>query len=187
METRKNIIESAVRLFAEKGTEFSISEITKEVGIQKASFYAHFSSKENLLYEIIDKEIDNYFFEVKEENRDLKNIFFSILGYYKGSRVKLYFWKRLLLFPPKIFKQTLVKKIDTLSSQRLDIIRDIIREYIEDGILPEQDIEVTALTFLSLIHGILSAMVIYDTSYLSKNYERIWEDYWKGIGGKNIC
>ena len=43
METRKNIIESAVRLFAEKGTEFSISEITKEVGIQKASFYAHFS------------------------------------------------------------------------------------------------------------------------------------------------
>lgn len=60
MEIKHNIIEVKFRLYEEKGTEFSIFELNKEVGIQKASFYAHFASKELLLYEIIDREIYNY-------------------------------------------------------------------------------------------------------------------------------
>lgn len=184
METRNHIIEAAFRLFAEKGTEFSIAEITKEVGIQKASFYAHFSSKETLLYEIIDKEIDNYFLEIKDENNDLKNIFFSILDYYRGSDVKLYFWKRLLLFPPKTFKETLVKKIADLSLQRFEIIKKIIGEYIDNGSLPTQNIDKSAIAFLSLIHGLLSSSIIYNYRDRNDEYIEIWQDFWKGIGGK---
>ncbi|MDD2370494.1 MAG: TetR/AcrR family transcriptional regulator [Firmicutes bacterium] len=185
METKKKIIETAVSLFAEKGTSFSISEVTKEVGIQKASFYAHFSSKENLLYEIIDKEIDNYFFEVKEENRELKTIFFSILNYYEGAETKLYFWKRLLLFPPQIFKNTLLKKIDKLSIQRLEIIKEIFKKYIDEDLIPSQNIKNSAIAFLALIHGLLSSKIIYDFRNENNEYNYIWEDYWRGIGGKN--
>ena len=184
METKKNIEETAVRLFAKKGTEFSISWITKEVGIQKASFYAHFSSKESLLYEIINREIDNYFFEIKEENRDLKNIFFSILDYYKGSEVKLLFWKRLLLFPPEVFETTLVSKIADLSLKRFEIIKDILRNYIADGLIPKQNIDKTAIEFLSLLHGLLSSAIIYNYRDRKDEYLEIWEDFWRGIGGK---
>ncbi len=184
METKRNIIEVTFRLFAEKGTEFSISELTKEVGIQKASFYAHFASKEVLLYEIIDREIDNYFLEIKEGNRDLRNIFFSILKYYGGSEVKLYFWKRLLLFPPKVFNDTLVKKIAELSLKRFEIIKDIIRNYVDEGLLPSQNIEKSAIAFLSLIHGLLSSVIIYNYIDRSDDYEEIWQDFWRGIGGK---
>lgn len=183
METRNNIIDVAFRLFAEKGTEFSIAELTKEVGIQKASFYAHFSSKETLLFEIINKEIDNYFLEIKEGNRNLKLIYFSILNYYSDSEVKLYFWKRLLLFPPIIFKDTLVKKIADLSLKRFEIIKDIIKRYINEGIIPDQNLDKTALEFLSLIHGLLSSIIIYDYKDRTKEYEEIWEDFWRGIGG----
>lgn len=184
METRNNIIKVAFRLFADKGTEFSIAEVTKEVGIQKASFYAHFNSKETLLYEIIDKEIDNYFFEIKEGNRNLKNIFFSILNYYQGSEVKLYFWKRLLLFPPKVFKDTLVKKIADLSLKRFEIIKDIIGGYIENGKLPDQNIDKAAIELLSLIHGLLTSVIIYNYRDRKDEYVEIWEDFWRGIGGK---
>jgi AcrR family transcriptional regulator len=184
METRNNIIEAAFRLFAEKGTEFSIAEVTKEVGIQKASFYAHFNSKETLLYEIIDKEIDNYFFEIKEGNRDLRSIFFSILDYYQDADVKLYFWKRLLLFPPKVFRDTLVKKIADLSLRRFEIIKEIIREYIDEDILPDQNIDKSAIAYLSLIHGLLSSSVIYNYNDRRDEYIEIWKDFWKGIGGK---
>ncbi len=185
METKKKIIEIAVSLYAEKGTSFSISEITNDVGIQKASFYAHFSSKENLLYEIIDKEIDNYFFEVKEDNRELKKIFFAILNYYEGSETKLYFWKRLLLFPPQMFKFTLIKKMDELSIKRLEIIREIFKKYIDDGIIPSQNINNSAIAFLALIHGLLSSKIIYNFNNENNEYNYIWEDYWRGIGGKN--
>jgi AcrR family transcriptional regulator len=184
METKHNIIEVTFRLFAEKGTEFSISELTKEVGIQKASLYAHFASKELLLYEIIDREIDNYFLEIKEGNRDLKNIFFSILNYYGGSKVKLYFWKRLLLFPPKIFNDTLVKKIAELSMKRFEIIKEIISNYIDYGKLPGQNVEKTAIAFLSLIHGLLSSSIIYNYGNRDDIYIEIWQDFWTGIGGK---
>jgi AcrR family transcriptional regulator len=184
METRNNIIEVTFRLFAEKGTEFTISELTKEVGIQKASFYAHFISKEVLLYEIIDREINNYFFEIKEGNRDLRNIFFSILDYYRGSEVKLYFWKRLLLFPPKIFNDTLVKKIAELSLKRFEIIKEIISNYIEVGKLPDQNIDKSAIAFLSLIHGLLSSSIIYNYRDRNDEYIDIWKDFWRGIGGK---
>ena len=184
METKQNIIEITFRLFAEKGTEFSISELTKEVGIQKASFYAHFASKEVLLYEIIDREIDNYFLEIKEGNRDLRNIFFSILNYYGGSEVKLYFWKRLLLFPPKVFSETLSKKITELSLKRFEIIKDIIKNYIEIGQLPKQNIEKSAIAFLSLIHGLLSSSIIYHYGEKKETYIEIWQDFWRGIGGK---
>lgn len=184
METKNNIIEVAFRLFAEKGTGFSLSELTREVGIQKASFYAHFTSKEALLYEIVDREIDNYFLEIKEGNRDLRSIFFSILDYYAGSKVKLYFWKRLLLFPPKIFNDTLVRRINDLSFKRLEVIKDILNDHLDDGKLPDQDLEKSAIAFLSLIHGLLSSMIIYEFKNREEVYMQIWQDYWRGIGGK---
>lgn len=49
METKQKIMNSAFRLFAEKGNEFSLTEVANEVGIKKASIYAHFASKEVLL------------------------------------------------------------------------------------------------------------------------------------------
>ena len=183
MLTKIKITETTVKLFAEKGTEFSISEITKAVGIKKASFYAHFASKEELLYKIIDTEIDAYFFEVKEDHRELKEVFFAILDYYHGSVEKLYFWKRLRLFPPLKFKDTLIKKIEELSQRRHEIIKEIIAEYIEKKIIPDQDVETTALTFLSLIHGMLSSVIIYDSRNISQYYEGIWKIFWRGIGG----
>lgn len=61
METKQKIMNSAFRLFAEKGNEFSLTEVANEVGIKKASIYAHFASKEVLLYEVIDQEIYEYF------------------------------------------------------------------------------------------------------------------------------
>lgn len=184
METKIRIIETAIKLFAEKGTSFSILEITKEVGIQKASFYAHFASKDDLLFEITDKEIDNYFFEVKGEDRELEKIFYSILKYFEGNELKIYFWKRLLLFPPQIFKETLVKKIDILSLERLEIIEEVFKRYVEERKIPNQNCYNSAIAFLALIHGLLSSKIIYNFDNNDKEYEQIWKNYWRGIGGE---
>ena len=187
MLTKDKIIEIAEKLFAQRGTDFSISELTDNVGIKKASFYAHFTSKEMLLHEIIDKEIEEYFFEVKEENRELKTIFFAILDYYSESKTKLYFWKRLLLFPPEVFEMTLIKKIDELSKIRFEIIKEIIEDYIVKDIIPKQDIDTVAISFLSLIHGMLSSVIIYSSDEIPKHYNGVWEIFWHGIGGKSKC
>ncbi|MCX7921356.1 MAG: TetR/AcrR family transcriptional regulator [Clostridia bacterium] len=191
METRKKIMESAFNLFAVKGNEFSMSEIAKEVNIRKASIYAHFDSKESLLYEVIEKEINTYFFEIEGYldrvtadkltlHNQLKEIFFKILGYY-NSKERLLFWKRLLLFPPSGFCPTLISKIHTLSEERYKGIKELVSFGIENQILKNQPAESIVLSFFSLIHGSLSSMLIYNLENIEKDYSIVWENFYCGL------
>lgn len=181
METKKKIMNSAFRLFSEKGTEFSLTEVANEVGIKKASIYAHFVSKEVLLYEVIDQEIYEYFFEIDEQSRDLKSTFYMILNYYNKSKSKRYFWKRLLLFPPAAFETTLVQKIDKLSEKRYKLVKDLIKSNMEEGIIRSQDPETVLYSFLAMIHGLVSISIIYESEELTINYDDIWQNFWNGI------
>ncbi|BBJ28110.1 TetR/AcrR family transcriptional regulator [Athalassotoga saccharophila] len=53
-ETYKKIIQKSIELFSEKGyQEVSAAMISKSCGIGNASFYQYFSSKEEVLYEIV--------------------------------------------------------------------------------------------------------------------------------------
>jgi len=181
METKNKLMDSAFKLFANKGNEFSLNEVANEVGIQKPSIYAHFSSKEDLLYAVIDREINTYFFEINEQCRELKSIYFMILNYYDKSNTKLYFWKRLLLFPPKAFEETLISKISILSEQRFKIVKEIIISNMDIGLIRHQDADTVTFSYFAIIHGILSSMIIYEANNLNKHYEYIWQNFWKGI------
>lgn len=181
LETKTKLMVSAFKLFADKGNEFSLSEVASEVGIQKASIYAHFASKEELLYAVINQEINEYFFEINENCRDLKSMFFMILNYYGKSQTKLYFWKRLLLFPPKAFAETLIVKIHILSEQRFQIVKGIIDYIIDNGMIRKQNADSVAISYFAMIHGILSSMIIYQPENVTIHLEEIWINFWNGI------
>jgi AcrR family transcriptional regulator len=181
METKQKLMDSAFRLFAKKGTEFSLSEVAKEVGIQKASIYAHFPSKQDLLYAVIDREISQYFFEIYEDCLNLKDIYYMILKYYHESKPTLYFWKRLLLFPPKVYEKTISLKIKTLSDKRYEVIKEIVKLNIENGIIKNRDADSVAVSYISMIHGLMSSMIIYGTQNLKLHYDDIWQNFWNGI------
>ncbi|MFZ5826620.1 MAG: TetR/AcrR family transcriptional regulator [Bacillota bacterium] len=58
---RDEMLEAAVALFSRKGYHgTTIREISDEVGIQSGSLYAHFSSKEDLLFEIVMQAADQF-------------------------------------------------------------------------------------------------------------------------------
>ena len=53
-ERRKEILETAERLFITKGyTKTTVNDILKEIGIAKGTFYHYFKSKEEVMDEII--------------------------------------------------------------------------------------------------------------------------------------
>ncbi|MEH7537272.1 TetR/AcrR family transcriptional regulator [Bacillus toyonensis] len=57
-ERRKEILETAERLFLTKGyTKTTVNDILKEIGIAKGTFYHYFKSKEEVMDEIIMKII----------------------------------------------------------------------------------------------------------------------------------
>ena len=54
--TEKKILHAAIELFVRKGYHAtSIQDITQNVGLTKGAFYAHFKSKGELLYQIIEE------------------------------------------------------------------------------------------------------------------------------------
>jgi AcrR family transcriptional regulator len=181
METKNKIMDSAFRLFADKGIVFSLSEVAKEVGIQKASIYAHFASKEELMYAIIEREATEYFLEINEHCDDLKSMFFLILNYYNKSKEKLYFWKRLLLLPPKSIEKMLNDKVNDLSRQRYELVRRLVALDIERGLIRCRDADAVAFSFFSMINGLSSSKIMFESEDLTRYYETIWQIFWHGI------
>lgn len=57
--TREGILEAAARIFSEKGFHAtSMQDIAEAVNLQKASLYHHFSSKQEILIDILDHALD---------------------------------------------------------------------------------------------------------------------------------
>jgi AcrR family transcriptional regulator len=57
--TREGILEAAARIFSEKGFHAtSMQDIADAVHLQKASLYHHFSSKQEILVDILDHALD---------------------------------------------------------------------------------------------------------------------------------
>jgi len=71
--TRQRILEGAAKLFAEKGfTETSVRELANEVGLNSASLYNHFSSK-NAILEFMLEDYSIYNTDIFE-SRDIHGI-----------------------------------------------------------------------------------------------------------------
>ena len=181
LETKIKIMKQAFDLFAKKGISFSLNEIANEVGIKKASIYAHFENKEELISNVINDEIEKYFFEINQENDDLKKIFFGVLHYYNDSQNKLLFWKRLLLLPPESLAPELQMKINSMSEKRYEIVKNLILRDMKLGTLKTVSEEEVTLMFFSLIHGLLSSVLIYHPQDIKIHYNNIWNSFWNSI------
>jgi AcrR family transcriptional regulator len=180
METRKKIKQRAFELYAMYGDKFSLSGICLSVGIKKPSLYFHFHSKEELIREVVEDEIEKYFFEINRENDNLQRIFIRLLEYYEDSQAKLLFWKRLLLFPPSTLEPELVARIENLTARRYEIVEGLIRQETAKGVIREGSQEEVALMYFSLLHGLLSSVLIYRPADIRRHYQGIWDRFWAG-------
>ncbi len=74
IDKRKKIVDSALVLFLKKGFDrTSIAEITELSGISKGNFYTYFSSKEELLKEIVNTVIDSIKNELENNIKEKDN------------------------------------------------------------------------------------------------------------------
>ena len=81
LDTKDKIYNSAMNKFTEKGLErTTIQEICRDAKVSIGSFYNHFNSKEDIIYEIF-KRADLNFEQFKERNMDKKGIRELILEY----------------------------------------------------------------------------------------------------------
>jgi AcrR family transcriptional regulator len=68
IETKRKILDATFQLMADKGFDaLSIDDIMTSIGRTKGSFYVHFKSKEELLYEVMRTRLDRGHDRMTEE------------------------------------------------------------------------------------------------------------------------
>jgi len=67
-QTRKAILDAAIKLFAEKGfEETSIEELAREAGIGKGTIYGYFTTKQEIFLAFCEEEIEYVFARLEQE------------------------------------------------------------------------------------------------------------------------
>jgi AcrR family transcriptional regulator len=71
VRTRKQLLDAAAELFAERGAEVSVAEIAERAGIGKGTVFRHFATKEDLIAAIVGDLLDDLTRAAQE--RDLRD------------------------------------------------------------------------------------------------------------------
>lgn len=136
-DTRKNIMETAVKLFAETGfKDTSIAKIAKDADVGKGTIYWHFDSKEDLFFSIIKEKGKIYFDKVLQLDRSDLSPEDVIYKYIKGRiefNDKNYKLAEMLISNNDVinreFKETMEKK----HRQSVAVLEKAIQRGIDSG------------------------------------------------------
>ena len=188
MNTKDLIIEAAKRSFAQHGYEgTTLSQIAKEVGIQKPSIYNHFKSKNELYLYVAEMVMDDLLMRMRDlyeqhRNEDLetrlyllfKNSCNFILNKQEGMM-----YVRFLLFPPVELKEEAKAIVERGDHE----IGDIVNKYYTEGMEAEQLRDISEQTFqfafFFLLDGLFTESFIYDD--FLKRFEKAWTVFWYGV------
>ncbi|MBP1946455.1 TetR/AcrR family transcriptional regulator [Methanobacterium petrolearium] len=202
MDTKSRILETAFKLFLEKGfAGVSLNEVIKASDITTGGFYYHFDSKDTLLVAVIEKYIFNYFNSTIDQIR-----------HFEGTPKEKLKSATLLLVGDDLNSEQTTKLVESSAKidyrvlnllllegvQKYDIIRDhytefyynlfefnkdVIREGVTQGMIrTDIDINELALHTQTVLVGTIVIWVVMPTiplkEIMESNINQLW-DYLK--------
>lgn len=123
-KTKQNILETAMRLFSEKGLEnVNVEDVVKEVGVTRGAFYHYFKSREELIASVMYKsfEYDNpYLLADKQEGLNALEKFRFIaklsLRSHLDTNDSMKAQMKKLANNPVIFKNEMIFQINVMAA-----------------------------------------------------------------------
>ena len=166
-KTKSEILQTAARLFQEKGwANVNIEDVVKEVGVTRGAFYHYFKSREDLIMAVVDKMFvdDNPFVVVskKTELNALEKlrlmIQLNLNNNLSNVEMAKEVWKAL--DNPVIFKSEFFSQINTVAP----FIEKLLIEGNEDGSMSVQYPK-QAAQMLALLPSLWISPSIFQVSY----------------------
>jgi AcrR family transcriptional regulator len=178
--TKERILEEAIKLFVRRGYHgTTIDNIVKEVGLTKGAFYSHFSSKGQLLLEIIRRykiKLLDQMVSLSNENPgnalEKLNQIISFNARFAAQNENLCIFLSFLsteLATDVDFEPAL----KAVYREYTNLICKLIREGIDQGLLKkEMDPDLAAITFIALHDGVLHQWIVNRDSIDAEKYVR---------------
>ncbi len=163
-DTKKRILESALKMFSEKGYDgTNIRELSAELGLSKAAFYKHYESKEEIWQTVID-EMSKYY-ENNFGSPDKIPVIPKTTEEFKALAIRLFNFTvndKNIIMVRKIllreqFRDETVKKIATehFNKGLEAIFEKIFTEMIKYGSIKESNPGLLSFSFVSPVSSLV--------------------------------
>ena len=197
METKQRIIETALKLFLQKGYDrASLKEIAREAGVTKGGIYHYFESKEHLFRGVLSSitaEMARWSTSQFSSVRSAKDFLQALFGSLKAMREAFagivgqdaephpYSFLEILVNAAR--RNTAIKgEMGTIYTQTRENMKRLLLQAQEAGeIRSDIDCEVLALEINALIEGILLLSVLDDTIDLDRAGDGLYQNMWRAI------
>jgi AcrR family transcriptional regulator len=178
-ETRKRILDSAMRLFADKGYEATgVAEICTVAEASKGAFYHHFPSKQAIFLELFRdwlRQLDEGLGAALKKASSVPNGLLAMAGEMKGvfsaadGRIGLFleFWQQARR-EPEIWKE-----LNAPYLRYQEYFADIIRKGIAEGSFGDVDPVIAGQTLVALAVGIVVQGIV---NPLGAEWDRVTHD-----------
>jgi AcrR family transcriptional regulator len=153
----KKILVIASEIFAKKGYEAtSVREIALKAGLNKATIYHYFSSKEEILFKIMDNAMEEALKNLEailSEDSDALEKFENVLKFYSKYYVSKQAELSLLVNELNSLKHEYKTLLTEKEKKYVDLMKSVLYELKKKGVLKEElPITVIVFTFFSIIH-----------------------------------
>ena len=154
--SRDLILESAAQVFCQKGYNgASMADIAKVVGLQKATLYHHFGSKQEILAELLDRAMEivteNMTQVLQLDCRPDEKIKLAMRAYLQVLCEQPDLSSVLLLEYRSLEKELYKRHI--LNRDKFEMMwRDLIREGVDSGILHGESVSMTVWALLGVMN-----------------------------------
>lgn len=189
--SKEKLCDATYQLFSKKGYEFSMLELSKAVGLGKSSLYNYFFSKEELIQQVIERELTSFFKYRRKEMAEirmmpietqLRHTLFSGINHFLDLE-KLRFWKRMLLIEDEPLHSLIRGYFQENEADYIVEIQQIFHESISAGLIMPPDVRKAIFHFVALSQGMLEGVLFNSGRNLDYYFESVWESYWNGMKG----
>lgn len=161
-QKKEQILTAANECFVKYGyKKTTLEDIGKNVGLNKASLYYYFKSKEEIFTSLVLNEFQQFISKLHQDIEDGMDCEQKILVYFKE---KLYFWHQKSIILPQI-TETDPKALQHLMTSGLDVyskiereeqsfVATILKKCVKNGQIKEYDAEKTSGFLFALVDGV---------------------------------
>lgn len=185
--TINKIKKVALMNFIEKGYEgTSLADIANEVGIKKQSIYSHFKNKDELfitvMTDVLTEETEFLYNFFNNPYIDLKNHLEKFIlqikeRYIQNEQSSMKFVLRMAYMPPLHLKEEVINNFNTYFLKLEDLINML---FLNDLALSKKA-NIATLSFMTMLDGLLVALIYGGTERFNLKLEASWELYWIGL------
>lgn len=188
--TRDRILQAALELFTLQGYEGArMDKIASMVGINKASLYFHFKSKEEIFRELFRDILNKYQTMLTRAIHDTKGkgckerltMIYKRYLEYNLNNLEMSFWNRIYYAAPEFMKEEIIEATGNSKMSFIHAISDIMKEGIQRQELKPMDQASMAMTYYYVITCIDLSSDLLSKEDAIREMDRCFDVIWQGI------